>query len=452
MESTQIQVPPVAKRQRVEPHDGFEPIAPAIPPNGAAVADHDQIDLDVPPAKPIWVITAAVIGIVLLLSLLFIGLIPRQRDANALDASALAAMNAPVPVNVILPRRAQEVMKISMPANLRPWQEVSIFSRTTGYLKKFYVDISEHVTAGQLMAEIDTPEVDQQLKQAQAALLQTQAAVNRAISDRDLAQVTYERYQQLAASHSATAQDVDTKKSTLAVDEANLQSAKANVAAAEANVQRLLQMQSFEKVVAPFSGVISGRGYDVGSLILADPTNVDSMKPMFKIAQNDVLRVFVNVPQSSALTIRKGMQVDVTARELPGQTFVGTVMGTTNYLDQTNRSLLTEVKVLNVKGADGEFALLPGMYVTVNFVVKRGTPPLVIPSPALVTNSDGTQVAIVQNGQAHFVKVVLGQDFGNEVEVVEGLKGDERIIANPGERIVEGVAVDGGPEKAVALK
>jgi RND family efflux transporter MFP subunit len=400
----------------------------------------DQIDLNVVPPRPIWVISAAVLVIGLLMILLLVGLIPRQRDAKVLDANAYAAVNAPIPVYTVKPRRAEDVMKISMPGNLRPWQEVSIFARTTGYLKRFVVDISEQVKVGQLMAEIETPEVDQQLRQAQAALLQTRAAVNKSISDRDLANVTYQRYLALFGSHSVTPQDVDQKKSDLAVAEANLESAKANVAAAEANVARLAQMQQFEKVYAPFSGVVTGRAYDVGALILADPTATD-VKPMFKIAENDVLRVFVNVPQSSALEIHKGMEVNFSAREVPGRQFTGIVMGTTNYLDPLNRSLLTEVKVQNVKRPDGEFYLLPGMYVTVDFVVKRDKPPLVVPGPALINNSDGTQIAIVRDGKVHFVKVGLGEDFGKEVEIVSGLEGDEQIIATPGERIVEGAAV-----------
>jgi len=194
--------------------------------------------------------------------------------------------------------------------------------------------------------------------------------------------------------------------------------------------------------------VVTGRGYDVGSLITANPTAADT-RPLFKIAQNDVLRAFVNVPQSTALQIRKGMKVKVTARERSGRVFEGVVMGTTNYLDPTNRTLLTEVKVPNVKETDGGFALLPGMFVQVSFEVNRDTPPLLVPAPALVNNADGTQVATVKDGVVHFHRVTLGQDFGNEVEVVEGLSGDELVIANPGERTVEGAAVAvAGADKA----
>lgn len=459
MESTKFTAPPAPKRRAGTHPDEYgatsrpvlplgdreEVAAPERSGNGHGTG-HDEVDLAVTPPRPAWLIVAAVVGIVALLSLLVAGLLPRQRAGRELAADAQAALNAPVLVSTTQPTRASSQSEISMPGNLRPWQEVSIYARTTGYLKKFYVDISNQVEAGQLMAEIETPEVDQQLRQAQAAVLQAKAATNLASTNRDLSKVTYERYEKLRGTNSVTLQDIDTKKAALAADEANLEAAKANVAAAEANVQRLTQMQQFEKVVAPFAGVVSGRGYDVGSLILADPTNVD-VKPMYKIAENDVLRVFVNVPQSSALQIRKGMEVKVAARELPGKTFTGTVMGTTNYLDQTNRSLLTEVKVQNVKGADGEFMLLPGMYVQVSFVVKHDAPPLLIPAPALIGGTEGNQVAVLRDGAIHFVPVELGQDYGATIEVVKGLTGDEQIIANPGERVV-----DGAPAKAATEK
>ena len=407
-------------------------------PNG-----HDQIDLNVPKARSFAVILAAAMAVIVLVALLLTGLIPRRSAEKQLTADAAEAANAPVRVNVAAPRRAPAVVTVSLPGSLRPWQEVSIFARTTGYLKKYYVDISNEVTVGQLMAEIDAPEVNEELAQAKASLLQARAEVIKTTADRDLAKSTLARTLQLKETQSVTPQQIDEKKSALDVAESMIESAKANVAAAEANVRRLTELQGFEKIVAPFSGVVTGRAYDVGSLILANPTATD-VKPMYKIAENDVLRAFVNVPQTAALQIKKGMAVKVNVRERPGRTFPGSVMGTTNYLDPANRSLLTEVKVQNPKEADGSFALLPGMYVQATFSITRDTPPLIIPGPALISNAAGTQVAVVENGTAHFKKVMLGQDYGNEVEIVEGLSGDEQIIANPGERVVEGARVSTG--------
>jgi len=402
--------------------------------------DHDEIDLNVPEPRPFWVVIAGVVAIVALAALLLTGLIPRHRQAKELEADAAAAQNAPIQVEAVAPKRAAPVLNVAIPGTLRPWQEVSMFARTSGYLKKYYVDISNSVEAGQLLAEVDTPEIDQELRQAEANVLQTRAAVTKAIADRDLAKATWERYQQLVTSNFLSKQEAEEKQSALNAAEATVQAVQANVAAAEASVRRLTELQQFQKVSAPFAGVVTGRGYDVGSLITANPTAADT-RPLFKIAQNDVLRAFVNVPQSTALQIRKGMKVKVTARERSGRVFEGVVMGTTNYLDPTNRTLLTEVKVPNVKETDGGFALLPGMFVQVSFEVNRDTPPLLVPAPALVNNAEGTQVATVKDGIVHFHRVTLGQDFGNEVEVVEGLVGDELVIANPGERTVEGATV-----------
>jgi RND family efflux transporter MFP subunit len=406
----------------------------------AAAEHHEEIDLNVREPRPLWVAAAGLVAVLALAALLVVGLIPRHHQAKELRADAADAANAPIPVEAAAPKRAAAVLDVAIPGTLRPWQEVSIFARTSGYLRKYYVDISNTVEKGQLLAEIETPETDQELRQAEAAVLQAKAAVTKAAADRDLAKATWERFRQLVTSNFLSQQEAEEKQAAYHAAEATLASADANVKAAEANVRRFTELQQFQKVSAPFGGVVTGRGYDVGSLITANPTAADT-RPLFKIAENDVLRAFVNVPQSSALLIKKGMKVKVMARERPGRVFEGAVMGTTNYLDPANRTLLTEVKVPNVKEPDGSFALLPGMFVQVSFAVDRDTPPLLVPAPALVANADGTQVAVVKDGVVHFRRVTLGQDYGSEVEVVEGLSDDEMVIANPGERTVEGAAV-----------
>lgn len=447
METTQWPAPPAPKHRPLgKPHEsGYEPALPAH--NGESEHEHLLQPDEVSAPSRGRLIVGAVVVVALLAALLLVGFIPREQINKELTAEAENALNAPILVNTTQPTTAPTTTEIELPANLRPWQETSIFARTTGYLKKFVVDISDQVKTGQLMAIIDAPEVDQQLQQARAALDQTKAAVGKAQSDLNLAEVTYQRYAKLASTNSVTAQDLDTTRATMLADEANLKAAEANVGAAQANVQRLEQLVSFEKIVAPFSGVVTGRTYDVGALITADPTTTD-IQPMFKIAENDVLRVFVNVPQSSALEIQKGMQVKVTAREVPGRTFTGTIMGTTNYLNQSSRSLLTEVKVKNEENPDGSFALLPGMYVTVNIEVHHKKPSLLVPAPALVNNADGTQLAIVEDGKIHFVKVTVGQDFGQQIEITDGLEGDEQIVATPGERVAEGVPAQINKSKA----
>lgn len=427
MEST-IQ-PPVSPRQRPR-EEQREPRRSTPAPQHAGHDDWGHVE------KPRnrTMIATAVAAAALLLALFAVGFIPRTRENQELNADAEAARTAPVPVSVAKPTPGPKTIDISVPGTLRPWQEVSIYARTTGYLKKWYPDISNHVKAGQLMAEIDSPEVDAQLQAAIASLAQMKAALLAAQSDEQIAQTTYVRFYALRDTNGVTQQQLDQYAATLSSDKAHVEQARANIQNAEANVKQLSDLQSFEKVIAPFPGVISSRPYDIGALILASPTD-PTVLPIYKIAENDVLRVFVNVPQSSALSVQKRMTADVTAIERPGRTFTGTVMGTTNYLDPTSRSLLTEVKVPN----DDE-ALLPGMYVYVHFKLDRPHPPLLVPGPAIIENAQGSQVAVVQDGKIHFVKVKLGEDFGSTVEVTEGLNGNEEIVATPGERIAEGVS------------
>lgn len=441
MERTQLSPPPVqhgrargTHETRAGLHDPhFAQPRPLDDDNGRGHSEEDWGP--VRKASKGWMIAVGIVVVLLLAGLFATGFIPRVHSNSELKSDAEAARNGAVLVTVIQPKPAAQTLDVNLPGTLRPWQEVSIFARSTGYLKKWYADISNHVTKGELMAEIDSPEIDQQLLQARASVLQNKAAQVKSQSDLQLTQLTYNRFLALKGTSGITQQDLDQKAADLSAAQANLEAAKANVTAAEANVQRLVELQSYEKVTAPFDGVVTGRAYDTGALINADPTSAD-IKPMYKIAENDVLRVFVNVPQSSALAVQKGMQVKVLARERPGRVFTGVVMGTTNYLDPANRSLLTEIKVLN-----GDGALLPGMYVEANFEIHRDKPPLVIPAPALIVNADGTQVAVVKDDVIHFQKVQVGEDYGNTLEITGGLEGNEQIISTPGEKIVEGAAV-----------
>jgi RND family efflux transporter MFP subunit len=390
-----------------------------------------------------WVVAVSITGVIMLVILLVTGLLPRVHTNKELAADAQAAMNAPVPVNVVTARRSDATINVMLPGTLRPWQEVSIFARSPGYLKKFYVDISNQVKKDQLMADIATPELDQQLLASKATLKLQQAAAAKAQTDLDFAQKTNDRYQSLKGTSGVTQLELDQFQANFNSALAVLNQARAQVGVAEANVQQLTEMQSFEKIVAPFSGVVTGRAYDVGAYIIANPTAVD-VTPMFKLAENDVLRAFVNVPQNYSLTIQKGMKVTITARERAGRKFTGEVLGTTNYLDPMARSLLTEIRIENP-----DFAILPGMYVQAEFHVTRDHPPLIISAPALVINAEGNFVGIVKDNKVHFIPVTLGVDFGNDIEILSGLTGDEQIIGNPGEKTVEGAEVQiAGDKKA----
>jgi RND family efflux transporter MFP subunit len=441
MDSTQVTPPPPAAPPRRR-----EEIAPPrqIPDhngNGASAVDSPQAQHDdwgqVEKPKRGAMILMTVVAGVLIVVLFMTGFIPRTRQNAQLEADAQAERDAGVPVNVALPTPSKADVEITVPGTLRPEQEVSIFARTTGYLGKWSADISNHVKKGQLMATIESPDVDQQLAQAQASLSQMKAAVEKAQSDLLIAQQTYARFETLKGSSGVTQQELDQYYANQSSAKAAVAAAKANVEAGQANVNRLSDLQSFEKIIAPFDGVVTGRAYDTGAMIIADPTDVNT-KPIYKIAANDVLRVFVNVPQSSALSIKMHMPAKVVVRERPGKVYTGEVLGTTNYLDPTSRTLLTEVKVPNQSGE-----LLPGMSVNVTFDEHRDKVPLLVPGPALIQSSDGNQVVIIQDGKAHFVPVKLGIDYGSTIEVTEGLNGDEQVIANPGERVIEGAKVRG---------
>ena len=437
--STQLPPPPMQKPRMPAGSPGHHKggVQPPQPAQDVAQAppEHDEVDLSVPPARRSWVLTTVIILGLVLAGLLAFGLIPRLRGSAELAKETAANANAPVPVNVVTPRRAPQVLNVQMPGTLRPWQEVSLYARTTGYLAHYYVDISNQVKKGQVMAEIDSPEVDAQLRGAEATLQQEKAAANKARTDMEFAQSTLSRYESLRSSNSVTQQELDTYRANFNSANATLRSAEANVAVGEAEVKRLTEMKSFEKITAPFSGVVTGRAYDVGAMILANPTSTDT-QPLFKIAENDVLRAFVYVPQTYALTVKKDMEVKITAREIPGRVFTGTVMGTTNYLDPNARSLMTEVKIPNA-----DLALLPGMYVDVSFEVKRDHPPFILPAAAVVSTADGNQVGVVEKGKLHFRNVQLGVDYGNDIEIVSGLTGDEQIVGNPGGRTIEGAEV-----------
>lgn len=460
MESSQLTAPPESPRGRsAETYRKGDGGAAAHDPRSATQADSPQNadaanphntegpvdEKSLPRPSRLWLIGLAA-GLLVALAILFaFGLIPRLHRNAELKADAASAADAAVPVSLATPRLADATTSVALPGTLRPWREVSIYARTTGYLKQWHADISNHVVAGQLLAEIDAPEVDHQLLEAKSNLQQMKAAKAKAEADLTLARNTAERFEKLVSRpseagapgpiDSVTKQELDEKRAARDAAQSSVEAAAANIEAAEANVKRLTDLQSFEKVTAPFAGVITSRPYDTGAYISAGGTG--GAREIYRIAQNDTLRAFVNVPQSIALSIEKGQDVSVEAKERPGRSFVGKVMGTTNYLDQASRSLLTEVKLPN-----SDAALLPGMYVQATFTITRDRPPLVIPASSLIITPEGTHVAIVKDDHAaHYQRVELGLDFGKEVEVLTGLNAADRIVTNPGERLADGVRV-----------
>ena len=349
--------------------------------------------------------------------LVFSGIAPRLRARQALRQETEATA-APA-VTVIKPTRGVPSEEVVLPGNIQAFVDAPIYARTSGYLKRWYFDIGAHVKQGQLLAEIESPEVDQQLSQAREQ-------VNTAKANLQLAQITATRYTDLFKTDSVAKQDVDNAVQTSAAREADVKSAQANVA-------RLQQMVDFEKVYAPFNGVITARNTDTGQLIQSGSTQ---NRELFHIAAVDRLRVFVNVPQIYSHDTKPGMSADLTLQDMPGRRFSGKLVRTADSMDPATRTLLVEVDVPN---KDGQ--LFPGAFTEVHFKVKTGSTTLIIPSTSLIFRSQGLRVPIVKNGKTELVTVTTGRDFGNTVEIMSGLDPNADVVDNPPDAIVQGESV-----------
>jgi RND family efflux transporter MFP subunit len=363
---------------------------------------------------------ALVVGLALILAGLFaIGLWPKW---NALKLAQAEAGKDDLPVVMyVTVKRGSQKADIVLPASLYAMQETTIYARTNGYLKRWLVDIGDQVKAGQVLAEIESPEVDRELDQAHATLAQVRA-------NRDLARVTSDRYAALLKDEAVSPQEVDEKHG---VHEAR----KADYAAAEANLRRLEQMKSFERVVAPFSGTIVARNVDVGSLIQAG--SASSSGWLFKLSQTDTIRVHAAVPQSSMRMIKPGMTVDLVVPELGERVFPAKVMRSAGAFDSATRTMVVEMHVPNQGGP-----LLPGMYAQARINLVNAEPNMQVPINALMIGGDGTRVATVDTaGVIHIKPVKVGRDFGKEVEILAGLADSDRVINNPRDSLLEGTKV-----------
>jgi len=339
---------------------------------------------------------------------------------RALDVVAQETREQAVPAVAVVtasPGAPQE--EIVLPGTMQAFSDAPIYARTSGYLKKWYVDIGARVRTGQLLADIDTPELDQQLLQARADLATAQANAR-------LAQTTAERYRDLIKSDSVSRQDLDNANGGLEARETAVESARANV-------KRLEQLQSFRRIEAPFDGVITARNTDVGALI----DSGSNAKELFHLAAVHTLRVFVNVPQVYSRAARTGLTAELTLKEFPGRRFTGTLARTASSIEVSSRTLLTEIDVDNSKGE-----LLPGSYAEVHIKLPTAAATLTLPVDALIFKSDGLQVAIVDKAnRIALLPVSAGRDFGDTVEIVSGLSGGERIIANPPDSLEAGQTV-----------
>jgi multidrug efflux pump subunit AcrA (membrane-fusion protein) len=428
---------------------------------------------------------ALVVILVAAAAVFFLGYLPRERTTRQLDDAAAIRKIAPPLVNAATVKRASPSTQLLLPGNITPVTEAYIFARAAGYLKVRYVDIGDRVRAGQKLADIEAPDLDQQVSQAQAALAQAQGQLGQAqatleqlTATRDLAEITWQRYKVLTADGAVSRQDGDNQSTSAKTSAANVVAQQKTVRATEqfvrasqATLDRLLTLQGYERITAPFDGIITARNVDVGALISATgsslgpvrnngagPSDIPSGGEIFRLAEIGKLRILIAVPQTNAPGVRVGQAATVTVQQIPDQSFPGKVARTSSSLDAQSRTLLTEVDVDNPKGV-----LLPGMYAMVSFTTDRIDPPFLVPDAALVVRSGGTVLAVLQPltpdeqqkaagkgidpptlarvRRVHFQAVQPGRDYGVELEIRDGLKVGEEVAVDPSDAVQEGALV-----------
>jgi RND family efflux transporter MFP subunit len=393
---------------------------------------------------------AGLVFFLIVVGLLVTGAIPKMQRKTALANEVKAVETGNPVVNTVVLEVQDGQNEISLPASMQAIQEAPIYARVDGYLKIRGVDIGDHLKAGAVMAEIEAPEIDQQLAQVQAALAHAVAALAQAKASQkqaetrmELAKVTVERWKQLVVKGVVSKQDGDDKQGTYDAAVADYDAAAANVtasaadiAAQKANVARMEQMRSFEKVVAPFDGVVTARNVDPGTLITAG--SASDKRELFRMAKEGELRIFVNVPQSYSSAIHEGETAVIRVNEFQGRQFPGKIIRTSDSLDPSSRTLLTEIHIPNPT-----HLLRPGMFSSVMFTLDRTAKTILAPASIMLFDSGGTRVAIVKPDQTlHFQKVTPGRDYGSTIELLSGVNPGDRAVVNPSDELAEGMKVD----------
>ena len=365
-------------------------------------------------------------------------LVPKLHHRDSLQEQVRVDAGPP-PVVTALVGLGQPSSKLELPGTVQAFEQTPVFARTSGYVSKRFVDIGDHVRTGQLLATIEDPQTEQALRQAQATLLQLKAQLVQAEANAKLSTLNNTRNQALQSEGVISQAAADQFTAQAGVNDATVNAARANIAAGEANVRSLQEQASFSRVTAPFNGVILARNIDTGSLISAGSQN--SVTQLFTLGQAGTVRVFVNVPQSSAPDVLTAGTAQVVFRELPGRIFSGTVTRNSAAIDQTSRTLLVEIDLPN-----GDGKILPGMFATVTFAVKSAYPPVLIPANALIVRSAGPQAYVVDaNHIAHLKSLVVGRDYGTQTEVLSGLKKGDIVILSPSDAVQDGGKVDPQP-------
>jgi multidrug efflux pump subunit AcrA (membrane-fusion protein) len=411
---------------------------------------------------------------VILVAVGLAGYLPRRNEARAASEAAREEQNNIPSVSVAKVSRSLADTELSLPGSISAIAEASIYARAAGYVKKRYVDIGDSVKAGQLLAELETPDLDQQVAQARAGVgqvkqqfTQAQASLVQSQAQRDIAKLTAGRYNSLVTKGAIAKQDADTQESTWKASEAlvnaqdaTVHAAEENVRQAQANLDRIITLQDYKNVRSPLAGVVTARNIDVGYLISASgagqgtsPLDVPggqaagtnaSGNEMFRVAVLSTLRILIAVPQSDATAIMIGMPARVLVNEFPGRIFMGKVTRTTRSLDPNSRTLPVQIEIPN---ADGK--LMPGMYAQVHFESHRSAPPLLVPGDSVIAGPAGPRVAVLMDDpqgkegakRIHLQPVQLGRDYGAQTEIAGGLQGGETVVQNPGDVVREGALV-----------
>jgi RND family efflux transporter MFP subunit len=358
--------------------------------------------------------------------------LPKRRAAGALAQSAAASREAVPRVSAVTPKLVADGHTLRLSGNVTPLEEAVIYARSNGYVRRWLVDIGTRVKEGALLAEIDTPEIDQELSQGRAALAQARANLAQTEASRTLAKSRLDRTGNLVEAGVAPAQDLDQTRAEASVGEANVNVAEAAVAAQQANIQRLRDLQGFSRVTAPFAGVITARSIERGSLVTAGTGT-----PLFRLASTDIVRVFIQVPQSAAPGVQPGMPSKIEIREFPGRVFEGKVARTAGALDSSSRTLNTEIQVPNPDGK-----LLAGMYAEVQLTLTVPRRVYELPATALMNDADGLRVAVVTpENTLKFRKISLERDLGATVQVRSGIEANDRVVQIASVDLTEGERV-----------
>jgi RND family efflux transporter MFP subunit len=381
------------------------------------------------------ILAAAVL--LLLSGSLVAGAYRHYRSSMSVAATAEQHRDFVPAVRVAVVRPSDGIMTVSLPATTTAFEAANIFARTSGYIERRYVDIGDQVKAGALLSEITAPELDHQISQAQATLTQYQATLHQTEASRDLARVTNTRDSGLVKQGWLTLQQGDNDRLTLAAQEAAVGVAQSNIAAQQAQIRVLSQEKAYQRVIAPFDGVVTQRYIDNGSLVQSGSTM------MYTMMHSDVIRIQLYVPQDEAFGVEPGVKAVVHVPEIPDRAFPGAVTRIARALQPGSRTLLTEIDVPNPDGA-----LSPGIYCIVDLQIPRKTPAFVVPADAVVFDQDGLHVALVRDGTVHLQKISIARDLGKQVVVEQGVKAGDRVVLNPAVDLADGAKVAPRPESA----